>query len=313
MLNGIDISNWQKGIDLSVVPCDFVIVKATQGVSYVSPDFVRQYQQAEAQGKLLGVYHYASGCDISLEIGNFVSAINKVGAIGKSILVIDWEGAQNPAFGDMNYITTMLKEVKSRTGVTPVIYMSKSVCRSSDWSDVVEMGVPLWMAQYADNKPVTLYNLSPWTDNKGMGAFKNCIIHQYTSSGRLPGYIRNLDLDICYITRDEWLDLCSPGSGNREGAEHQKDFEAIVEEVRSGVWGVGEERRTRLLNKGYDYDAIQKEVTRCELRAQGGYTVKKGDTLTKIAKEYNTTVDRLVSLNNIKDKNLIFVGQKLRV
>lgn len=28
-LNGIDISNWQAGIDLTRVPCDFVISKAT--------------------------------------------------------------------------------------------------------------------------------------------------------------------------------------------------------------------------------------------------------------------------------------------
>ena len=27
MLNGIDISSWQTGIDLSVVPCDFVVIK----------------------------------------------------------------------------------------------------------------------------------------------------------------------------------------------------------------------------------------------------------------------------------------------
>ena len=33
-LNGIDISNWQKGIDLSKVPCDFVICKATEGTGY---------------------------------------------------------------------------------------------------------------------------------------------------------------------------------------------------------------------------------------------------------------------------------------
>ena len=27
-LNGIDISNWQSGINLAVVPCDFVVIKA---------------------------------------------------------------------------------------------------------------------------------------------------------------------------------------------------------------------------------------------------------------------------------------------
>ncbi len=43
------------------------------------------------------------------------------------------------------------------------------------------------------------------------------------------------------------------------------------------------------------------------------YIVKKGDTLTKIAKKYNTPVNQLVSWNNIKNANLINVGQKLRV
>ena len=36
-LNGIDISNWQSGINLAVVPCDFVVIKATEGTGYVNP------------------------------------------------------------------------------------------------------------------------------------------------------------------------------------------------------------------------------------------------------------------------------------
>lgn len=43
------------------------------------------------------------------------------------------------------------------------------------------------------------------------------------------------------------------------------------------------------------------------------YTVTTGDTLYAIAKKYKTTVDNLISWNNIKDKNLITVGQKLKV
>ena len=43
------------------------------------------------------------------------------------------------------------------------------------------------------------------------------------------------------------------------------------------------------------------------------YTVQKGDTLTKIAKKFKTTVDWLVEVNNIKDPNKIYAGQKLRV
>lgn len=43
------------------------------------------------------------------------------------------------------------------------------------------------------------------------------------------------------------------------------------------------------------------------------YTVVKGDTLTKIAKKYGTTVDTLVKLNGIKNKNLINVGQVIKL
>ena len=43
------------------------------------------------------------------------------------------------------------------------------------------------------------------------------------------------------------------------------------------------------------------------------YIVKKGDTLTKIAKKYKTTVKQLAKWNNIKNVNVIKVGQKLRV
>ena len=41
------------------------------------------------------------------------------------------------------------------------------------------------------------------------------------------------------------------------------------------------------------------------------YTVKAGDTLSEIAETYNTTVDKLAKLNNIKNVDLIYVDQVL--
>jgi nucleoid-associated protein YgaU len=43
------------------------------------------------------------------------------------------------------------------------------------------------------------------------------------------------------------------------------------------------------------------------------YTVQKGDSLYKIAKNNRTSISKLVELNGIKNPNLISVGQKLRV
>jgi LysM repeat protein len=44
------------------------------------------------------------------------------------------------------------------------------------------------------------------------------------------------------------------------------------------------------------------------------YVVKKGDTLSKIAKKYNTTVTAILGLNRaITNANKIYIGQKIRV
>lgn len=43
------------------------------------------------------------------------------------------------------------------------------------------------------------------------------------------------------------------------------------------------------------------------------YTVKKGDTLWGISKSFNTTVDELVRINGIKDRNLISVGEIIKI
>jgi hypothetical protein len=43
------------------------------------------------------------------------------------------------------------------------------------------------------------------------------------------------------------------------------------------------------------------------------YTVKKGDTLSGIAKKYKTTVSHLGNINHIKNYNKIYVGQVLKI
>lgn len=67
----------------------------------------------------------------------------------------------------------------------------------------------------------------------------------------------------------------------------------------------------RIINDG-NYNWIKtnalKETTNTNSKL---YTVVRGDNLTKIARLYNTTIYELVRLNNITNKNLIYVGQKL--
>ena len=98
-----------------------------------------------------------------------------------------------------------------------------------------------------------------------------------------------------------------------------KSIDEIAREVIAGKWGNGDDRKNRLNNAGYNYSEVQGKVnellrgTSSPVQQKLYYVVKKGDNLTKIAKMYNTSVDKLVKLNNIKNKNLIYVNQKLRV
>ena len=197
-LNGIDISNWQAGINLSAVPADFVIIKATQGTTYVSPEADTQYQGAKSAGRLLGVYHFATGDGAVEEAKFFLS--NVKGYLGEAALFLDWEDAV--VTQGVGYAKAFLDYVYQQTGIRPLIYMSKSVTNSYDWS-TVSANYGLWVAQYADSNP-TGYQDDPWTDAKGYGSWSGPAIFQYASTGRLSGYDGNLDLDKFYGDAKAW-------------------------------------------------------------------------------------------------------------
>lgn len=199
-LQGIDIASYQTGIDLSVVPCDFVIIKATEGVNYTNPDFTRAYTQAKEQNKLIGIYHYANGAGATAEADYFLSVVGD--RVGDAILVLDWEQGGNSAFGNVSYAKQWLDRIYAQTKVRPLIYMSKSVTYGYDWS-VVAPNHGLWVAQYANNNP-TNYQSNPWTDTNGYGAWSSPVIFQYTSTGRLSGWSGNLDLNLAYMDATAW-------------------------------------------------------------------------------------------------------------
>lgn len=61
---------------------------------------------------------------------------------------------------------------------------------------------------------------------------------------------------------------------------------------------------------GYNWIKTNELITENNIN-NNTYIVVKGDNLTKIAKNNNTTVVVLVRLNNITNQNVIYVGQKL--
>lgn len=341
-LNGIDIASYQAGLDFSKVPCDFAIIKATQGTGYTNPDCVRAVEQAMSLGKGVGVYHYISGGNAVAEADFFINSI--LNWIGKVMICLDWELDQNSAWGDESYLEQVINQVIARTGVPPMIYAPAS--RYNQVAEVAKRhNCGLWIAQYADMNP-TGYQNTPWNE----GAY-TCAIRQYSGSGRLNGWNGDLDLDKFYGSLDDFRKYYGSSSsapskpstsgpfgttlqlatwtmegqyGN--GADRKKnlgsrydevqnfinhiasaDVNTLVNEVYAGMYGDGLTRQTVL---GSRYDEVQGAIN---ANSAQYYTVQSGDNLGKIAIQFGTTVDQLVAWNNIANPDLIYAGQTIRV
>lgn len=282
-MNGIDISSYQAGINLAVVPCDFVIVKATQGKSYKNPDFDRTIAQAKQQNKLIGVYHYANGCGVQAEAEWFLNVVKNV--IGEAILVFDWEGQDNSQFSNQKYAIDWLQYVYEKTGIKPFIYMSKSICNFYNWSAIKNF--PLWAAQYANMK-YTGYKINPWTDKASFGVWgSRPQLYQYSSRGRLNGWAKDLDLDIAYITAQQWKDYASKDVSNNQGTYNptiagEYTVIASVLNVRSGP--------------GMNYPVINQLKKGTRVYNSGIYGINGTTTWYKI-KTFDAKIEGYVSKN----------------
>lgn len=70
---------------------------------------------------------------------------------------------------------------------------------------------------------------------------------------------------------------------------------------------------TRLKAMGYRFTTVS-ELLNIESKPSGtNYAIKTGDTLYGIARRYNVSINQLALANNIKNVNLIGVGQVLRI
>lgn len=214
-LNGVDISGWQAGININQLDADFVIIKATEGTTgtlsqpaYYNPDYKTWANQALANGKLIGFYHYANGGDPIEEADWFYYAVKDYR--GRAIVALDWEGAGNHLFDtgqDVAWCKKFLDRLQSKMGGTPFLYTSKNYTNAYDWSSVAAK-YPLWGAQYPDMEPQYGYLSDPWQSKGPWGAWGYLpTIFQYSGTGVLKysGGMDQLDINIFYGNSNDWM------------------------------------------------------------------------------------------------------------
>ena len=203
-LLGADISNYQAGMDMSAVDPDFVIVMVTQDTGRFA--FTNQYHQAQldeavSQGRPVGVYHYVGGgdsataSDAEAEADRFLDAVRATGHFNRVMWCIDWEAGDNSAWGNEAYLGIIIDRVQRATGKPVMLYASSG---SYPWDLARSYGCGTWAAQYADDAP-TGWDRNPWSDGTWSAQ-----MHQYTGTGRVPGYDDDLDLDVFYGSEDDF-------------------------------------------------------------------------------------------------------------
>lgn len=166
-----------------------------------------------------------------------------------------------------------------------------------------------WLANWIKSKPKTFLADTMWQ----FGGETNLV-----RSPILAG--QTVDQDYCYIDYPKIIKEkgFNGYSKNAPIEQPKKTNEEIAFEVLSGKWGNGDDRKNRLTNAGYNYQAIQDIVNaKLGIKKEGPkkefYIIRSGDTLTGIARKYGTTVQKLCELNGITNPDLIFAGNQIRV
>lgn len=197
MIKGIDVSShdnfngsqFKANTEACYRDSDFVIVKATQGVTYVHKRCDAIINRCKNDGKLWGFYHYACGNDPIAEAEFFYSQCR--GYFGYGIPCLDWESIQNKAWGKSNWCRRFVDKIHELTGVWCLIYVQASA-RAQVANCAKDCG--LWIAGYPDYRnswdvPNFRYACSPW---------ETYTIWQYSSSNE------QTDRNVSPLTRDQW-------------------------------------------------------------------------------------------------------------
>ena len=352
MIKFIDISGWQKGIDIKAVVKNgglgAVVTKATEGIDHVDSQCDIYVQQCIANKIPFGYYHFGRNNDAKTEAEFFRK--NTRNYEHQGIPILDWEADQSIA-----WINAFVEHYHTLTGIWPWVY-------GNAWrfnQGTVNTNCGRWIAGYPSNG-ITDINFG--VRNKMSYKVNNGIVcaWQFSSSVRIAGYGGSLDGDVFYGDAKAWakyamaadapapmptpaptpvqtpqgsvLDLvCKIIDGNING-DNRKAFlgtrysevqgfiqhiydssaETLAAEVWQGRYGNGAVR-TKVLNIAGKAAAVQAVVNGCSVSNVRTYTVKAGDTLSSIATKYGTTWQALKAKNGLHNPNLIYPGQVLKI
>lgn len=216
-----------------------------------------------------------------------------------------------------NIAEAFLTTLQQLTNKEVIVYSNLSTARDIFNTNIASK-YQLWLAYYGD------YNRLQNTTT----SWNNWIGVQYTDVGRINGINGNVDRDLftssIFLNNTGEIPEVTPPTNETNNQTMQyvvkrgDTLSEIAQEYNTTVnqlVSLNNIKNQNLIYVGQTLKIPISSTTTQEEICTGSiiYTVKRGDTLSEIAQKYNTTVSELVSLNNIKNPNLIYVNQKIRI
>src|SRR5690606_15241043 len=262
----IDISHHQPpnkiNYDELAKQVKFVIIRTQYGSNLIDRHYKTHHREFQKRGIPTAAYAWVRGVSISDMEKEAEDFYNRTKEFNPTFWFLDVE---EKSMSDMRAGVKAYQKKLRELGAKKVgVYIAHHLYKqfNIDVNDFDAVWIPLYGK---NNGTVTSRPSYP------------CDLHQYTDRGRLKGYDGFLDLNRLTGTKPLSYFI---GEGNAS-------------------------TKTKNTNKSTSSKTTSSSVTT--------YTVKRGDTLSHIAKRFGTTVNELVRLNNIKNPNLIYPGQKIKI
>lgn len=332
----IDVSEHQGKIDWEKVKdqIDGAILRCGYGMDQKNQDddyWSRNLSECERLGIPIGVYLY-SYADTEAKAKSELAHILRLIKGHKFQLPIFIDLEQSGTEGMAKKTAQIVCEGLKDAGYTPGVYANLNW-----WTNYLKgvNGYHKWIAHYTSG--------SADKYKKGYDGW------QYSSKGKVSGISGNCDMNYWYadfgkssgssggstsskapsgttlqLVYNTMKNKYGTGNTRKEklGSRYNEVMEVInhidsasastlAKEVWAGKYGDGEVRKVVL---GKRYDEVMKVVNKGNTSSSKQYyTIRSGDTLSEIAQKFGTTVKQLQSWNGIKNANLIYANQKIRV
>lgn len=330
----IDISHHQVpsaiNYDKLAKEVDLVIVRTQYGSSTIDRHYKTHHRELNSRGVPTNAYAWVRGVSISDMEKEATDFYNRTKEFNPAIYWMDVEekSMSNMRAGVKAYAKKLRALGAKKVGAYIANHLYKSLNLDTSDFDVI------WIPSYGRNNGTQAGSKKPDFP---------CDLWQFTDKGRVNGYSGNLDLNAIIsskplsfftgkitvkndgkkavvkketksgTTKDKMYKVVKSVSAYKTAAD-AKNKKNKAGTVKSGEYFVFNESNG-MVNVSTKKGAAGSWINPTDNKADTTkyHVVKTDDTVWELAQKYKTTVDKIATLNKLKDPGKIYPGQKLRV